>query len=153
MFSMMGSGNNTTLRENPRFLAIFTALRGISGSMSLCLPIPRDLDSEIFRREICGLSIPVVSRRSVVAQSFEVRLLLVGISLLLVLMQQDNSSFLTGVRTVGEVVLFARTLLRVKARRQLADRLFSITSRVQRSFMAILRSVTVRRIVSGVMRC
>jgi hypothetical protein len=30
MFSMMGSGNISTLREKPRFLASSTALRGIA---------------------------------------------------------------------------------------------------------------------------
>jgi hypothetical protein len=30
MFGMMGSGNTSTLRGKPRFLASFTALRGIA---------------------------------------------------------------------------------------------------------------------------
>jgi hypothetical protein len=50
-----------------------------------CVCQYRDLDSEILCREIHGLAIPVVRRRSVVAQSHKVCLLLVGISLLLVL--------------------------------------------------------------------
>jgi hypothetical protein len=82
--SMMVSGNNSTLREKPRFLASSTALRGIAElsepvSASTVTLTPR------YSGEILGLVIPVVSRRSVVAQSFEVRLLRVGVSLLLVL--------------------------------------------------------------------
>jgi hypothetical protein len=56
-----------------------------SGVVRACVCQYRDLDSDILRREMRGLAISVLSRRSVVAQSFKVCLPLVGIPLFLVL--------------------------------------------------------------------
>jgi hypothetical protein len=112
------------------------------------LPI-RDLEFEILCREIRGLAISVFRRRSVVAQSLKVRLRLVGIPFFLVLGHQGHSFVLPSVWTVRQVVLLARTLLRVEARRRLSGRLLSSARRLRRPSMSGLRSVTVRRIFAG----
>jgi hypothetical protein len=56
-----------------------------SGEIRACVRQYRDLYSKILCSERRGLAISVFRRPSVVAQSFEVRLLLVGIPLFLVL--------------------------------------------------------------------
>jgi hypothetical protein len=68
-----------------RDVTLLCVLHSTARYSRACVCQYRDLDSEILCREIRGLAISVIGRRSVVAQSFEVRLLLVGIPLLLVL--------------------------------------------------------------------
>jgi hypothetical protein len=67
----------------------------------------------------------------------------------LVLGQQGNSFVLPSVWTVRQVVLLARTLLRVEERRRLPFRLLSSARRVRRPSMSGLCSVTVRGLVAG----
>jgi hypothetical protein len=85
MFRMMGSGKHLDLEREATLPCVLHSPARYSRVVRACVRQYRDLDSEILRREIRGLAISAVIHRSVVAQSLEVRLLLVGISLLLVL--------------------------------------------------------------------
>jgi hypothetical protein len=111
-----------------------------------------DLNSEVFRCEERGLSISFVRHRSAPAQSFEACLLLVSIYLLLALSEEENSLVITGVRKVGQIVLVARTILCVKARRRLHSRLNSSATRVRRRSITELRLITARRLITATFR-
>jgi hypothetical protein len=80
-----GLRQHLDLEREATLPCVFHSPSRYSGVVRACVCQYRDLDSEILCREIRGLAISVVRRRSVVSLSFEIRLLLVGVSRLLVL--------------------------------------------------------------------
>jgi hypothetical protein len=148
MLSMMGSGNTLTLRGKTRFLASLTEQRDIA-----------EYSEPLFSNTVNLTQFSAVTYAAWPSFMSAIALLLPKVlkfafflSASLFFLYSANmtiaSSFFS-VRTVRQVVLLVRALLRDEARRRLPGRLLSSASRVRRIFMAGHRSVTVRGLIAA----